>query len=734
MVSDAHDEHLDRDVLNRFADGDLSGSAHAEAEAHVRACLKCRAEVEFIQALGGALRALPTRKPPPDLFEELFPEAASTAAVAPLPVPPRPVPKPTKVRRRALRRRPLITAGTLLLVLAGIVASLVRPDYALAGSSTLWLRWAQPGRMELEYHSMSPLATESRLRARLRYWVPDPLRFAQTEVGHGVVELSRQRSGAFTGVIDLPPNTVYAAAAVEDLDGDYIDNNFGRFWEYLEKDADRRPTFAARRYQVLAAGRMNPTRVGDVTEQALSEFPERPEFWATLLRYGHRAAPGGSAGSPPLSHPQRLERLDAAARQRYAGPGEMHALSLYARSLGLDDLEAFWRERLQAEHPRHEYATQARLRETMRSSLSPAERLSALDRVWTLAPSAQVAQVGLQLAQESGHATPTRTWLDRYASSSALRDRRLDVEVAERLVGVPSLRGVAEEWVLRQLAEQTNLLDTERALDQSRPNFNAETSEGLARLHILHGQLRLACGDQVAALDAFERAAELSWSREVLVELAAVHAEAGSRTRAAQFLALLKADPVVPLERYTPAEDGVAVPTEARLAAARSVWRARVRSSLLDEPVRGDARVRAASGGERTFDEIVDGQVTLVIYGLRPDDIPKESVALLRVNAANLDAAGARVLPVIVRPDPASEAETEWTASAARVGWTHPFYYDRRLELAGAMGTWRTAQYFVVGRSGTLRYRGENITTALRILLTLGRESPVSSQVTTTLS
>lgn len=727
MGSYSHNEHLDPEVLNRFADGELSGSAHAAAEAHVRACKQCREEVQFIRALNKALHDLPLRKPPPDLFDELFPEAASTAPAVPLSVP-----EPTGVWRRTSPRSPFVTAGTLLLLLAAIVVSLARPDYLLAGASSLRLGWKKPGTMGLEYHSVSPLAAESRLRARLRYWVPDTLRFAQTEVGYGVVELSRERSGAFTGVIDLPPTTVYAVAAVEDLDGGYIDNGFGRFWEYLEKDANRRPTLAARQYQVLAAGDLNPTRVVEVTERALSEFPERPEFWATLLRYGHGAAPGGSAGSPPLTHPQRLERLDAAARQRYAGPGEMHALSLYARSLGLDDLEAFWRERLQAEHPRHEYATQARLRETMRSSLSPAERLSALDRIWTLAPSAQVAQVGLQLAQESRDVAPTRMWLDRYASSPAWRDRRLDLEVAERLVGVPALRGLAEEWVLRQLGEPANRLDAERALDQSRPNFQAEAAEGLARLHILHGQLRLACGDRVAALDAFERAAELSWSREVLVELAGVHAQVGSRTRAAQFLALLKADPVVPLDPHPPAEDGVVTPTDVRLAAARSIWRARVRSSLLDEPVREDAKVRAASGEERTFGEIVDGQVTLVIYGLRPRYVPAESWDLLEANAANLDTANVRALPVAAKGDPASGADFAWAASDGLGGWLHPIHYDERLDLAGALGVWREVQYSVVGRSGRLRYRGENITTALRIALTLGREPPASSQVTTT--
>ena len=642
------------------------------------------------------------------------------------------VPEPTGVWRRTSPRSPFVTAGTLLLLLAAIVVSLARPDYLLAGASSLRLGWKKPGTMGLEYHSVSPLAAESRLRARLRYWVPDTLRFAQTEVGYGAVELSRERSGAFTGVIDLPPTTVYAVAAVEDLDGDYIDNGFGRFWEYLEKDADRRPTLAARQYQVLAAGDLNPTRVVEVTERALSEFPERPEFWATLRLRGHDAVHYGSDGSPPLTHPERLERMHAAAQQRDPGPGEMHALSLYARSLGLDDLEAYWLETLEAEHPRHEYATQARLRDVMRSSLSAAERLSALDRIWTLAPSAQVAQVGLQLAQESGDLTPTRIWLDRYASSPAWRDRRLDLEVAERLVGVSALRGLAEEWVLRQLGERASPLDPERALDQNRPNFRAEAAEGLARLHILHGQLRLARGDKVAALDAFERAAELSWSREVLVELAGVHAEAGSRTRAAQFLALLKADPVVPLDPYLPAEDGVAVPTEARLAAARSAWRTRVRSSLLDEPVRGDAKVRAASGEERTFGEIVAGQVTLVIYGLRPRYVPGESWDLLGANAASLDTTNVRALPVAAKRDHASEAEAEWTVSDSLGGWLHPIHYDPRLELAGALGAWREVQYSVVGRSGTLRYRGEDMATALRIALTLGREPQASSQITTT--
>ncbi|WP_420632544.1 zf-HC2 domain-containing protein [Candidatus Palauibacter sp.] len=719
MQRDSHEVHLDDETLNRFADGELPERSFEAVRSHLRSCAACRKEVLFIRALSAAIRNLPTPKPPAELIDQLFPEKPPAVRVLPLPV---------RARRRARslhRSRLRLPFAFILAAGAAVVAIALSSGRAMAGSSTLILDRSDTGALTLSYVTVSQLAAEPSLRARIRYWIPDPLRFTQTEPGFGTVDLERKDSGRFEGIANLPPGTVYAVAVVEDRAGDRIDSNRGAFWEYLEKDPQGRPTLSARLYQILAHADLNsPLRVAEVTEEALLEYPERPELWAAFLLFRQGATADSPGGIPLRTHPERLERLDSAARNGKPGPAVMHALGLYARLLGREDLEAYWQSQLISEHPRHEYASQVRLQGIVPSPMSYSGKLDALERSWRLTPMPSVAQVGLQLAYESAHPALTRVWLGRYAAERVLRDSRLDVEVTERMVERPALRTIAEEWVLRQLKEREDWLETDRPLDRTRSSFEAEEAESLARLLLLLGRLRLVREDWAAAFEAFESAAELSWNPRVFVELARFHAEAGSPTRASQLLALAQADPVIPPEPYLPpAEDWVTIPTEARLAAARSAWREQVSSSLLNEPVNGAARLESAPGEERTLREVTDGEVTLVIQSLRPSYLPTESLDLLRANAANLEAVGVRALPVAANSDPPSGTHT---ASDDRTDFIPPFRYDKRFEVWEALGAWRSVQYFVVGPDRMLRYRGEDLQSALRIALTLRRDPLVS--------
>ena len=712
-----HDMYIDDRTLNRYADGVLPPRATAAVRRHLRSCAACRREVEQIRALSAALRAVPAPRPPAGLFEEMFPKKAGPTPALPFAVP--------QEQPVAFSRRVALSAGACLLALiAAVLVLTLGPERAMAGSSTLNLDWDEPGALTLRYETISSLAAEPGLRARLRYWVPDSLRFAQTEPGYRVVGLSREEPGVFSGAVALPPGAVYAVAVVEDLDGEHIDSDFGRSWEYLETDARGQATLDARLYQVLATADLNPTGVVEVTEQALSEYPERPELWAALLLHGEAALSEGSGGVSLHAHRARLERMDRAARQRDPGPGEIHALRLYARLLGREDMEAYWRSELTARFPRHEYASQIRLEAIQRSSMSHAEKLDGLDRSWRLAPMPSVAHVGLQLSQEVADPALTGVWLQRYASGAVLRDARLDVEVTERLAEVPVLGMIAEEWILRQLSEPPHWLGRARPLNGTRANFEAEAAESLARLHLFLGRLRAARGQRAGALEAFERAAELSWDPRVFVELAGFHAEAGSTARAAELLAFAQADPVIPLEPYMPEEeDWMTAPTEADLVAARLAWREHFSTSLLDEPVDGSARLEVSPGEEKTLRELTAGDVTLVVQSVRPTYVPRESLDLLRVNVPELAAAGARALLVAVEPDSGSGARTGPPVGADS---TLPFLHDGRSEVWEALGAWREVQFFVVDGGGSLRYRGEALATALRIALVLGDHSPAS--------
>ena len=66
MHEDIHENtQVDYPTLSAFADGDLDGASASKVRMHIRMCMVCREEVQFIRVLGDGLRALPNPKAPP---------------------------------------------------------------------------------------------------------------------------------------------------------------------------------------------------------------------------------------------------------------------------------------------------------------------------------------------------------------------------------------------------------------------------------------------------------------------------------------------------------------------------------------------------------------------------------------------------------------------------------------------------------------------------------------------
>ena len=391
---DVHDTHLDVTTLNRFADGVLPRRSAATVREHLRSCAVCCREVQIIRTLSAAIRAVPAPRPPDALFDELFLEAPKAAAVIPLALP--------RGRVAAFSRRLLLSAAAgLTLAVAAVVLLTVRPDRVMAGASTLSFEWEAPGALALEYQTPSPLAAEPALRARMRYWVPDSLRFAQTEPGYAVVELPREEPGLFSGAAALSPGTAYAVAAIEDVDGEHIDTDFGRFWEYLETDPDGRPTLQARRYQLLAAAEMGVVRAAAVAEVAASQFPQQPEFSVRQLLFAQGAVPPAAREAFLREHAARFAELDRAAREVDPGPVELDALHRYAALLGRTESASYWSDQLVRRYPRHDAAALVRQRSILSSPLTTQRKLEALDESWAIAGAPTTAQASLRLSHRA---------------------------------------------------------------------------------------------------------------------------------------------------------------------------------------------------------------------------------------------------------------------------------------------------------------------------------------------
>ena len=707
MSHDPHDPHMDDEALNRFADGELPGPSSEVVRSHLRSCAACREEVEFIGRLTTAIRTLPTPRPPGGLLEDLFGEEQNDTQVFSFPVL-----QGTRPRSSRLRRLSLVVCGAVVLTVVSLMT--IGSDRALAGSSLLRLERSDTGSLSLRYETVSALAGEPSLRARIRYWIPDSLRFVQTEPGFRAIELSGEAAGSFEGVVDLPPGTVYAVVSVEDLDGSYIDSSSGWFWEYLEADAEGRPTLQARRYQLLATPELNVTRTPLLAARAASEFPGQPEFWFWLLSFELDRLPPASADSLLSAHAARLTVLDGAARRGNPGPVEIDALSRYARNLERTDLEDYWRDELIARYPRHGSSALMSLQAIVLSPRSSKDKLEALEEQWAISGDAATAKLGLRYSFEFTDPDLTEKWLDRHQASSADRSLSDGIELAREMMEVPPLWPIAERWVLQLLPESRDWVGSERPLDQSRHNFEAERRQNRARLNLYLSRIRLARGDVAGAIDALEQSVEETWSPEVFATAAELLHAAGSNLRAAHLAALARVDPVTPLEpHFSQGNDWAGdTPTDVQLAAARVTMRERITQGLLDEHVDPNARLRSETGDEITLGAAAraDGSVTLILQTIQPDLVPGEVFALLDAHSKQLSSAGVRTLYVAQQPDTAPDA-LESTAQF--------FYRDANAEVWDALRAWRTVQYFVLDRDGRLRYRGEEPETALRISFVL---------------
>ncbi len=70
--------HPDGATLSAYHDGELRGFARADVDAHLAECARCHSEIERLDALDGALRALPALDPPEGVRDAVLARVSST--------------------------------------------------------------------------------------------------------------------------------------------------------------------------------------------------------------------------------------------------------------------------------------------------------------------------------------------------------------------------------------------------------------------------------------------------------------------------------------------------------------------------------------------------------------------------------------------------------------------------------------------------------------------------------
>ena len=433
------------------------------------------------------------------------------------------------------------------------------------------------------------------------------------------------------------------------------------------------------------------------------------------MLFGQGAVPPESRELFLREHATRLTELDLAAREGQPGPVELDALQRYAALLGRSDLARHWSDQLVRQHPRHGAAALV-LQQSIARSLEPSRtKLDVLDDLWDRIGAPTIAQVGLRISMETADSVRTGEWLERHSANSVIRDLSYDTEIARDMVVIPALGRLTEAWIVERLADSRAEMGRARRLDQSRRNFQAESGHRRALLNLYLAQLYHGRGEVGAALRRADRSVEQAWSPEVFIGAAEIHRAVGSDSRATQLTALALVDPIGLSSRgLSPAAlEHLPEPSDTHLTAARSTMYERLTPSLLDEPVRLDVRLRTATDDETTLQTVVSGRLALVVQAFRPDFVRDETLDLLDATSEKLRAAGVETLLIAQRPSP---------ASLERPGLDRRFLRDPGYEAWDSLRAWRELQYFVLDSGGKLRYRGEDLETALRISLVLSTE------------
>jgi hypothetical protein len=225
--------HPDAATLGAYHDGELRGFARAEVEAHLAACPRCRRDVNDLDALTDALRALPQVEPSPEIHGALL---ARVTAMPP---------------RRARPRGWVLAAA--LAALAAVAAG-----YDILMVPHPGLGWQSTGAPPLAGHSRSAMPQRARMSTpsaavrapagvsgpsqapseRMQVPAPGPIYGARTQPGTGPVPGPRTGSAnsalysvdvrliARVGEVDMRVSDVgrafNAAGAIAVREGGYV--------------------------------------------------------------------------------------------------------------------------------------------------------------------------------------------------------------------------------------------------------------------------------------------------------------------------------------------------------------------------------------------------------------------------------------------------------------------------------------------------------------------------------
>jgi hypothetical protein len=696
--------------LKRFADRELGGRSEARVTAHLRRCPRCRAEVTFLRDVRNDLARIAIPTPPPDAWDRIRARVeAGERRILP--------------REAVGRHRPF--AGRLAAVAAGLAVIGFAALFVLAtpeaGAHRSELRFFPDApragdRVVVEYRPGAALGDEERLRLRARFRTPgDPSyadRLRQTEVA----ELQRMRNGRFRGEFILPDDVVYAALAVESIDGRVVDSNDRRLWEILVHGEAGVPLRDALQQRVEDLMGRNWTVAFETVRELNRLYPDDPSSLSKLVIF-HGWLHGQEAADSLRDEVRpRFQHLHAnLAADPGVTPDLMHGMLELAVAVAFRGEEhAYWFERLRTEAPDHPTALASRSQWLVFGTTDEGELFEEMEELWSdiepvAGPHLTLPMIqGYQAAKGLGNPAAYLRWIDRDVEYGQAGVETRAMFARQMALEWPNLRERGMAWIRRELRRLDEVRPEDRALELDVDSQRRENGPIARELLAAHGQALLASDRPAEALDTLALAIAEGWNPELFRAVGRAHLELGDTATAARLFARVVVDPETPAAGADSLRQVAAVESDDQwrdlISQAQAAMRERLLAGSISWPLSGRVRVVGIDGQTHALTELVQGRPTILAFWSRHCAISTMQLpALVRI-AERLEEAGARVLLI------GSEGfAAESLAHLEEASIDLPHYHDPDGDLRNILAVWGTPRYVVLDHTGRVRFERSDL-------------------------
>jgi hypothetical protein len=622
-------------------------------------------------------------------------------------------PEPLSVRPSP-QRYLVIAASAVLLLFGGLLLFRPIPE-AEAIKSELRFQPSDPQngvRVEVEYRPSPALAAENRLSLRARHRTPLSGESNDGPVQRTLATLARDSDGIFRGSFQLPDSVVYAAFAVEDVDGNRVDHNGRRLWELLVGSSDGRPSYDALDQKKNDLLGRNWELAFETVREMTSLYPGRPGAWAELTMF-QRHVPGEAAAESLMAeHRARFQEFHHELNSRpklLADP----VLGMWGYALNAGDTEGwrYWDERFKREFPDHPWTVYRRENELSRAYSEEtdgvARYLAELEPLWekisdqNSSVHARIIWNALHHAQQASEPQAFLRWLERYGSYGPVTPEGMWY-IATQTDRWPELR----DTKLRLLLEALRLLEavpgSYRALENGVERQREENRD--RSLHILAelGVTLVAAGDTTAGLDTLALAASQGWNVQIFRAVAEVQFAIGDTAAALQSMARIASDPFSPSSVVDSArrrgERHFEPATWGRWVGSGSLEMAqRILSRSVARSLRTEVHLQDRQGRVRTLEGLRGRDATVVLFWSRWCGPAVEAIPDIEWVYGWLQQRG---VPLVTVVDEVWSADFDQFVTGREISF--PIYYDYEGEAKTAFNKFSTPEYYILDRSGRI--------------------------------